>query len=141
MHRCPYKAVLTQLAEVLCETLTKRLIRRCQAQGRGVGSDELQNLWEEICVGVRSDHPLVDAYCRHLEQHLMPLVCALPVLEQQLLWAHMHDDVDDPTVYPSSLPEDWPLDLPGITRYILNEHVMYQCWNYENARIRAAEGR
>jgi hypothetical protein len=90
---------------------------------------------------MRTDHPMADAYRDYLEQHLMPLVTALASSQQQVLWTVMHGDIDDASVYPSRWPDEWPIDVRRIARYVLNEHVMYQCWNYENARIRAAEGR
>ncbi len=141
MHFCPYRSLLLQQAQLIRATLTKRLIRRCQAEERGIGSDGLRNLWEEICLAIRSGHPMSEMCQDHMLSHLTSLVKELPPLQQQTLWVAMNDDPEDERAYPSNKPASWPVDEKTIARFVLAEDVLYECANYDNARIRAHEGR
>ena len=136
-----HRAVALQLAQQICERLTRRLIRKCQGEVRGIGPENLRNLWEEICLAMRSDHPMRGAYQGHMTDHLTRMVVALPPLEQQILWLMVNDEVNDPQAYPSARPDQWPLDARRIAGHVFAEDVMYECINYDNARIRACEGR
>lgn len=136
-----HRAVVLQLAQNLCDRLTRRLIRRCQSEAPGIGPDNLRNLWEEICLAMRSDHPMSEVYRQHMLERLTPMVAALPALEQQILWLLVNDEEDEAQAYPSRRPEQWPIDVSRIARYVCAEDVMYECVNYDNARIRACEGR
>jgi len=42
---------------------------------------------------------------------------------------------------PSLKPSEWPLDTRKIAIEIINDDVLYECVNYDNARIRTYEGR
>jgi hypothetical protein len=137
----PYRAVVLQLAQQICERLTRRLIRKCQGEARGVGPDNLRNLWEEICLAMRSDHPMCEAYRQRMLDHLAPMVAALPMVEQQVLWLMVNDEEDSELAFPSKHPERWPIDTGRIARHVCAVDVMYECANYDNARIRACEGR
>lgn len=149
-----YRRLLEIRAQSLREVLVKRLIRKCQAQTVGLmGSAGLKNLWEEICIAMRDDHPLKDRYEDHLKNHLEGLIQALPALDQQTLWllARTGDefliDADDlkwPDQVPrweTLQPSDWPLDTRRLAIDIIHDDVLYECYNYDNARIRAYEGR
>ena len=136
-----HRVVVLQLAQHLCDRLTKRLIRKYQAEPRGIGPESLRNLWEEICLAMRSDHPMAEMYRQHMVDRLASLVAALPPLEQQILWLAVNDEDEQPQAYPSKRPEQWPIDASRIARYVCEQDVMYECFNYDNARIRACEGR
>jgi hypothetical protein len=95
-----------------------------------------------------------DLYESHLEDHLNALVSALPALDQQTLWLTTCQGTayatspewipgeKQPTLpWPSIKPCEWPLDTRKIAIEILNEDVLYECFNYDNVRIRAYEGR
>lgn len=136
-----HRAVVLQLAQHLCDRLTRRLIRKCQSEALGIGPDNLRNLWEEICLAMRSDHPMSEMYRQHMLDRLTPMVAALPALEQQILWLLVNDEEDEAQAYPSRRPEQWPIDAARIARYVCAEDVMYACVNYDNAHIRGCEGR
>jgi len=158
-HRGPSglnRGLLRIRASELRDKLTKRLIRLCQQQSVGVLSAfGFKNLWEEICIAVRQDHPLRGMYEDHLETHLTDLVVALPVIDQQTLWlveTYASIDWPPPPEFPDLAkhmppedlpwpPTDWPIVAKGIARQIIHESVLYECHNYDNARIRAYEGR
>jgi hypothetical protein len=117
------------------------------------GHHGFKNLWEEICIVIRSDHPLKDSYESHLKEHLNDLVMALPAIDQQTLWLMTYPGTDYamspewlPDLPPTSLspsrdPKDWPVNTREIAAEIFHDQVLDECVNYENARIRAYEGR
>lgn len=137
----PYRAVLIRQANELCDLLVRRLIRVCQAQPMDIGAEGLNSLWDEICLAVRSDHPMTETYRGHLIKHLTALIEALPAIQRQMLWVAVHDEAPDTTAFPDRCPDKWPLIPSLIARRVVASHVMFECANYENARIRAAEGR
>lgn len=137
----PYRVALLRQTDELCELLVKRLIRVCQSEPRGIGQEGLKSLWEEICVAIRSDHPMTERYQDHLVSRMTILIDALPMTQQFMLWVMVHDEAPDDAAFPSRNPEQWPIDTQKIARRVVASHVMDECMNYDNARIRAAEGR
>ncbi|MDY7580091.1 hypothetical protein RGU70_17415 [Herbaspirillum sp. RTI4] len=159
-----YRSVLQDQAVQLCELLTKRLIRKCQSEKPGLMEGQgINNLWEEICVSMRMDSWLEEAYLDHLEGHLTALVDALPLGNKQMLWLMTYDgvtyatspewsvgytsqenviDMEEPPdkPWPSIKPKDWPINSRRIAREIIQDNVLYECFNYDNHRIRACTG-
>ena len=136
----PYRTVVLWQGDELCELLVKRLIRVCQAEPVGIGQDGLKNLWEEICLAIRSDHSMTEGYQNHLVERLTTLIDAVPLTQRFMLWVMVHDEAPDDAAFPSRNPEQWPIDTRKMARRIVASHVMDQCMNYQNTRIRAAEG-
>lgn len=150
-----YRWLVEMHGQGVRDVLVRRLIRRCQKQSVGLlGDAGLKNLWEEICIAIRTDHPMRDLYESHLETHLTALVLALPVLDQQTLWLTTYEgtkyanspdwtpgEEHSTTPWPSLKPSEWPLDIRKVAIEIINDDVLYECVNYDNKRIRAYEGR
>lgn len=160
-----YRRLIEARAQGLCDALVKRLIRKCQKHPVGLlGNAGLKNLWEEICIAIRNDHPMKSLYEAHLQNHLNDLVMALPAIDQQTLWLVTYPGTEYATSpewphamelvqknlpldtkpnlpWPSITPSDWPWDTRRIAIEIINDSVLEECFNYENAQIRAYEGR
>lgn len=149
-----YRRLLNVHAQGLRDVLVPRLIRRCQKQAVGLlGGSGLKNLWEEICIAIRTDHPMRGLYESHLQDHLNTLIMALPAFDQQTLWLMSYQGTEYATLpewipgeqpdrpWPSLKPSEWPLDTRKVAVEIVHEDVLYECFNYDNARIRAFEGR
>lgn len=149
-----YRCLLEIRAQGLRDVLVKRLIRRCQKLPAGLlGDAGLKNPWEEICIAIRNDHPMRDLYESHLEDHLDALVLALPAMDQQTLWLLTDQGTEYATSpawipgerhappAPSLKPSEWPLETRKVATEIINNDVLYECANYNNARIRAYEER
>ena len=150
-----YRRLLEMRAQGLRDVLVQRLIRRCQKQSVGLSeNDGLKNLWEEICIAIRIEHPMRSLYESHLQDHLNALVKALPAIDQQTLWLTTYQGTEYATSpewipgnekpappWPSLKPSEWPLDTRKIAVEIINDDVLYERVNYDNARIRAYEGR
>ena len=149
-----YRRLLEMHAKILRDVLVQRLIRRCQKQPVGLlGDGGLKNLWEEICIAIRIDHPMRNLYESHLEDHLNALVMALPAIDQQTLWLMTYQGTEYATSPewipgeqpslpgPSLKPSEWPVDTRKVATEIINDDVLYECVNYDNARIRTYEGR
>lgn len=150
-----YRRLIELRAQALREVLVKRLIRRCQKMPVGLLANAgLRNLWEEICIAIRRELPMYDLYVSHLEDTLDALIVALPAIDQQTVWLTTYHGVEYATSLtwlpseetqtpgsPSLKPSDWPLNPSKIATEIIHDEVLYECFNYENARIRAYEGR
>lgn len=149
-----YRRLLEIRAKGLRDVLVQRLIRRCQKQSVGLLEQAgLKNLWEEICIAIRTDHPMRNHYEFQMEDHLNALITALPAIELQTLWLTTYRGIEyatspewipgeqpDPP-WPSLKPCEWPLDTRKIAIEIISDDMLYKCVNYDNARIRAYEGR
>ena len=150
-----YRRLIELRAQALREVLVKRLIRRCQKMPAGLlGDPGLNNLWDEICIAIRTEHPMRDLYESLLADKLNALVMALPALDQQTVWLTTYHGAEYATsltwlpseetqtaARPSRKPSDWPLNTRKMTLEMIQDEVLYECFNYENARIRACEGR
>lgn len=149
-----YRRLLEMHAQGLRDVLVSRLIRRCQRQPIGLmGDTGLKNLWEEICIAIRTEHLLKDVYLSHLENHLNALIEELPALDQRTLWLMTYQGTEYATTpekilgeepdkpCPSLKPSEWPVHTRKVAVEIINEDILHECFNYDNARIRAYEGR
>jgi hypothetical protein len=159
-----YRRLLEKQADAICELLTKRLIRKCQAESVGLMSEAgLRSLWEEICVARRQDSCWNELYDEHLKDRMILLVDALPAIERQILWLmtnHGNEYATSPlwpdlglllerglpldtkpnAPWPSTNPTEWPIDSRKIASEVIHDYVMSECMNYENSRIRACTG-
>lgn len=86
-----YRRLLERQADAICELLTKRLIRKCQAESVDLMSESgLRNLWEENCAARCQDSCWSEFYDDHLKDQrkdqMILLVNALPAIERQILW-------------------------------------------------------
>lgn len=129
--------------DALGEDLARRTIRKLQSLPAGLLADAgARNLWDEICVQTRSEHPFAEAYCDEIIRHLVALVAGLADPERAGIWlqtyaaeALVHDDESHGLNAILAAVND-----NDIARYLLDEHLTYEMWNYTNAWIRDATG-
>jgi len=151
------KIISCRLSDVLSEKLVRQVIRHWQKLPPGVESSSgLKNLWEEACVHIRSESSLSDLYRDELLKTMSGKVDKLSLLELAALWLQTHggesyavgpenepEEVDIERTgdfakqpFPSKKIEEWPIDRNAIAKHVVAEALMYECWNYENLRIR-----
>ena len=157
-----YRKLLEDRAFELAEKLCSRVMRVCMSQevgltsGRGFG---LKNLWDEICVAFQTDSDLTEWYSDHLVNSMDRLICCLPQRDIQMLWLMSYEGIEYATSpswpdpyqqlqdgvsigtppsepWPSSNPEDWPINTNRLAERLVNSFVLQECMNYENARIK-----
>lgn len=132
-----------QLAYTLGERLTRRVIRKLQSLPAGLMADDgARNLWDEICVQTRQESSFSEAYRDEVVRYLGRIVAMLPQSERVVLWVNTYAaemlgrEGDSPNL--SEILE--AINDSDIVRYVLDEHLNYEMWNYSNAWIRSATG-
>lgn len=159
--RDPYnlnQVLVRRLCYVVTEKLVRQVIRHWQTLPPGIESGNgLKNLWEEACVHIRSESSLSDLYRDELLKTLSLKVGMLEFHELSALWLQTYDGEcyaegprswsEEPGVIstgdaaketsPSKNITDWPVDRKAVARRIVDDELMYECWNYQNSRIRA----
>lgn len=155
------KIISCQLSYELTEKLVKQVIRHWQKLPPGVESGSgLKNLWEEACVHIRLESSLSEMFRDELTKTMSTKVDKLNLLDVAALWlptydgesyaagpdivpenfnAEMTGDFAQRT-FPSKKIEEWPIDRKAIAQHVVGEALMYECWNYQNSRIRARLG-
>ena len=102
-----------------------------------------KNLWDEICVQIRSEHPLTESYQDHVRKRLSALMPALRSAERLALWFDSYpaecfqadeDRVSIDQAIASAAEEDQLID------HVMSAHVMPVICNYQNKRIREITG-
>jgi hypothetical protein len=129
------------LRPTVVSKLLRKLISALRRDGPGLIEHRgMPNLWEEMCVQVREEHPLTEMYLDHARKRLDPLVRALSSRERFALWLGSYDsegvrDSDEAVSLTLALARADPDDL---TRRFVHEEVTPLLWNYETKRIREA---
>jgi hypothetical protein len=138
-----HRQLIQRMAADLAERLTRRVIRSLQSLAPGVLADEgVANLWEEICVQTRRESFLDKLYVEELAGRLNVLVGELSNIERLVLW--LQTDNGEMWVEDNS-NAGFETALLAVSdrdsvNHVMKEHVDYECWNYENKRIRDFTG-
>jgi hypothetical protein len=131
--------IVERIAAEASERTSRKLIRSLQATVPGLlKAAGARNLWDEICVQIRTESDLTDMYVLEMEKHLRPILTSLPEIDRVAIWLcagenYRFEDYDETGDFDAASAAITEHTLVG---HILSAHVMGEAWNYENAAIR-----
>jgi hypothetical protein len=132
------QAWASRLGEGLCGDL----IALCQTMQPGLQPNVAANFWDDVCVAYQNEASFAEAYGDQLRRLLHDLCHKLDILEKATLWLQTHEGGTYAEACEGVAPlEGWPVKLQSISQHVFEEHVLHECWNYTNSRIREATER
>jgi hypothetical protein len=140
----PSDRVVRQLADDVCQRITKRAISGLQRIAAKLSGDDskLQNPWDEICVQVQSEESIFwHVYEESMTGFLAAEVEQLKQFERDAIWlrteAGWNWNFDwnwDDNPHTPAEPPTYDAD---ITDYILHKYLLPAAESWSNSRIRA----
>jgi hypothetical protein len=135
----PEPTIVRELAESVCQRVTRRAIRALQAMTdcRVSGDDSgLENTWDEICVQVQSEHSYAwDAFEQTIEAMLAGFLDELPTFERDAVWLQTRQGADwDCT--DADRRDANPVSNCDLVSYLIDEYVYAEADRWSNAQIK-----
>lgn len=131
--------IVWNLAEVICERVSRRAIRALQKMTEGMQSGDdsvLSNLWEEICVQVQGQESIMwDAYDTTVEQIVSGEITKLSVYEREAIWLQTPEG-EDWDAEDEDSRSGYPIAEDDIIEYLKNKYVYSAACDWSNRRIR-----
>lgn len=132
-------AVVCELAEHICERITRSIIATLQRMNNGLlsGDDSgLENTWDEICVQVQCEASFSwDAYDETVRGLVRADVEKLLPHERDAIWLQT-PAADNWDCEDESRRAPYPVVGDDIVEYLITEHVYREAGNWSNRRIR-----
>lgn len=131
--------IVVNLAEQVCQRITRKVIRDLQALNNGLQSGDdsgLTNAWEEICFQVQDEASLSwDAYDLIVSQTITPKVEELLLPEREAVWLQTPQGEDWDSDEDESRAK-YPVAVDDIVEHLKTEYVYRAAGDWSNKRIR-----
>lgn len=131
--------VVRELADRICQRLTRRTIAGLQKMRNGLLSGEgsgLQNTWDEICAQLQLELSLSwDLYDEVVRDLSKSEIEQLQPYEREAIWFQTSEG-DRWLSNDGSARDGYPVLIDDIVEYFLSEHLYRAATNWNNRRIR-----
>ena len=132
----PYESLLSEIADVECQRVSRKVIRSLQRMTEGLQSGDdsgLVNLWNEICVQVQGEQSVMwDAYLHTVGGFIFDQLSRVDVTLKRAIWLQTREGMDW-----EASPGDRisPYSDDVIVEYVLHDYVLSAAADWSNARI------
>ena len=131
--------IVSNLAEQLCQQLTRKVIFSLQALKNGLASGDdsgLTNAWEEICVQVQAEESFSwEGYDLTVRKMVSAQVAELLPHEREAIWLQTPAG-DDWDAGDEETRKEYPVAEDEIVEYVTTQYVYSSAGDWGNGRIR-----
>jgi len=139
MHKLSELAIVRELADQICQRITRATIRILQSMDARLSPDDsgLKNPWDEVCVQMQHAESIYwDTYVETINGFVGGEVEILKKFEQEAVWLQTPQgsdwDCED-----EDTRDAYPVFVEDIVSYIVSDYVLQAATDWSNPNIRA----
>ena len=135
-------AIVSDLAEDVCQQCTVRVIRHLQEMNAGLSGEDsgLSNCWEEICVQVQHEESIYwDTYVEVVKAFIAGEIEEMLPWHREAVWLQTDAGVEWGAA-DEKTRDPYPVFNGDIVDYLLDNYVWPEAGRWSNERIRTYRG-